>query len=262
MKKNHIYKCKKCNFKVNEKNKKCPICGGEMDIIEGESININPTLPDKITNENHKEIEMGYYCFKCRKTMKTKVCLDCNNVGSLYLETKDTRKIIKRIDHLTDEFDEDEMKVILNELTDQEKVYIYYNYESAHRFFYKKDKNKAIACIIFAFIFYFVFLDITFNMNEKNYIFVSYIFNMLANTMSITLISLGVWYLLDATNVEFMKIPIKVAVVTIVPNMIQLAFCIAKDFNISYMLISGFVALGISIIMNIIYIIWELKHEK
>ena len=139
---------------------------------------------------------------------------------------------------------------------------IYHNYESAHRFFYKKDINKSIVCFIFAFIFYFVFLDMTFNMNENNYLFVSYLFNMISNTMGISLLSLGVWYLLDASNVEFMKIPIKVVIISLIPNLIQLAFCIAKDSNIKLMLISGFIALVISAILNIIYIIWELKHEK
>ena len=99
-------------------------------------------------------------------------------------------------------------------------------------------------------------------MNENNYLFVSYIFNMLSNTVGITLLSLGVWYLLDASNVEFMKIPVKVAIVSLIPNVIQLAFCIAKDCSIKTMLISGFIALIISAIINIIYIIWELKHEK
>ena len=156
MKKNYIYKCVYCDFKVNEKNKKCPICNKKMEKIEAEAIDINPTLPNTITNEHHKKIEMGYYCFKCRKKMKTKVCLNCNNVGSLYLETEETRAIIKRINHLTEHFDENEMKDITSELTDQEKVYIYHNYESAHRFFYKKDINKSIVCFIFAFISSFV----------------------------------------------------------------------------------------------------------
>lgn len=262
MKKNYIYECIHCKFKTNEKNKKCPICNNEMEKKEGKEININPTLPNTITNDNHEKIEMGYYCFKCRKKMKTKVCLDCNNVGSLYIETNENRAIVKRIDHLTEHFDEEEMKNILNELTDQEKTYIYHNYESAHRFFYKKDINKSIVCFIFAFIFYFVFLDMTFNMNENNYLFVSYLFNMISNTMGISLLSLGVWYLLDASNVEFMKIPIKVVIISLIPNLIQLAFCIAKDSNIKLMLISGFIALVISAILNIIYIIWELKHEK
>ena len=39
------------------------------------------------------------------------------------------------------------MQCILTELTEQEKVYIYHNYESAHRFFYKKDINKYIEVI-------------------------------------------------------------------------------------------------------------------
>jgi len=262
MKKNYIYRCIHCDFKTNEKNKTCPICNNEMKKEEGKIININPSLPDKITNEHHKNIEMGYYCFKCRKKMKTKVCLDCNNVGSLYLETNENRIIIKRINKLTAHYNEQEMDTILKELTDQEKVYIYHNYESAHRFFYKKDINKSIVCFLFALIFYFVFLDITFNMNEQGYMFVGYIFNAIANFMLTTLASLGVWYLIDATNVEFMKLPIKVGLITIIPNLVQLAVCIAKEFNISKTLISGFITVGVSIILNCIFIIWELRHEK
>lgn len=262
MKKNYIYECINCHFKTNEKNKKCPICNSEMVKKEGKEITINPTLPEKITNEHHNHIEMGYYCFKCHKKMKTKVCQDCNNVGSLYIETEQNRAVIKRINHLTEEFSEDEMKDIVNELTDQEKTYIYHNYESAHRFFYKKDINKSIVCILFSLIFYFVFLDIAFNMSEQEFIFVSYLFNTIANSMVIVLLFLGIWYLIDASNVEFIKIPIKVAIITIIPNLIQLALCIAKDFTVSSMLISGFIAMGVSIIINIIYLIWELKHEK
>ena len=52
--------------------------------------------------------------------------------------------------------------------------------------------------MIFAIIFYVVFLDIAFNMSEKSYLFVSYIFNMIANTVSIVLLALSVWYLFDA----------------------------------------------------------------
>lgn len=262
MKKNHICKCNNCGFKTKEKNKKCPICDKDMDIIEGTVEEINPTLPEKISNEHHNDIEMGYYCFKCRKKIKTKVCIDCNNVGSLYLETNNNMQIIKRVNKLTDVYNENEMNTITKELNDQDKTYIYHNYESAYRFFYKKDVNKSIVCIIFAIIFYVVFLDIAFNMSEKSYLFVSYIFNMIANTMSIVLLSLGVWYLFDATNVDFLKIPIKVALLTLIPNIIQLVICLIADLNMKYMLISGFIAMFITIIINVIYIIWGKTHEK
>lgn len=262
MKKNHICKCNNCGFKTKEKNKKCPICDKDMDIIEGTVEEINPTLPEKISNEHHNDVEMGYYCFKCRKKIKTKVCIDCNNVGSLYLETNNNMQIIKRVNKLTDVYNENEMNTITKELNDQDKTYIYHNYESAYRFFYKKDVNKSIVCIIFAIIFYVVFLDIAFNMSEKSYLFVSYIFNMIANTMSIVLLSLGVWYLFDATNVDFLKIPIKVALLTLIPNIIQLVICLIADLNMKYMLISGFIAMFITIIINVIYIIWGKTHEK
>lgn len=262
MKKGYICKCTSCGFKTSEKNKKCPICNESMEIIQDELNNYNPTLPEKIDNSNHQNIEMGYYCFKCRKEIKTKVCLDCNNVASLYVKNNNKRAVIKRINHLTDVFDKNEMQNILQELTEQEKVYIYHNYESAYRFFYKKDKTKAIVCLIFAFIFYAVFLDMAFNMNEQTYIFMSYIFNCIANTMLIILLSLSIWYLIDASNVEFMKIPVKVGIISFIPNLIQLAFCIAKGFDITWTLISGLIAFVVSVLLNIGYIFWEIKHEK
>lgn len=262
MKKGYICKCDKCGFKTKEKNKTCPICNTQMQVLEDKVLDLNPTLPEKIVNDNHKDIEMGYYCFKCRKKMKTKVCLDCNNVGSLYLEYNDKKAIIKRVNRLTDVFDNQEMDVILNELTDQEKVYIYHNYESSYRFFYKKDKNKSLVCFIFAIIFYLVLLDMTFNMKEQDIIFMSYVFNAIGNWFLLTLSTLGIWYLIDASNVEFMKIPVKVGVISLIPNLIQLAICLAKGLDMKMMLITGFIALFIGIICDVIYTIWELKHEK
>lgn len=247
--------CLKCHFKTKEKNKKCPICNNVMQQKEGKLEHINPTLPEKLTNEHHKNVKMGYYCFKCRKDMKTKVCLDCNNVGSMYIEYNNKKAIIKRIKHLNEVFNEQEIDDINNDLTIQEKTYIYHNYENAYQFFYKKDSNKAVACFIFAIVFYLIFLDITFNMNEQTYIFVSYIFNMIANTMFLILVFLGIWYLIDASNVEFLKIPTKIGLFSLIPNIIQLAYCIVKDVDIKYTLISGFIAIIIGIIINIIYIL-------
>lgn len=260
--KNKYYECERCHFKVKEKNKKCPICNNNMMKKDGEIEHINPTLPEKIENSHHKEVEMGYYCYKCRKKMKTKVCLDCNNVGSLYLQYNNKRAIIKRIKHLNEMFTEKEIDIINNDITVQEKTYIYHNYESAYRFFYKKDSTKAIVCFIFTIIFYVVLLDMTFNMNENTYIFMSYIFNMVGNTLSLILIYLGIWYLVDASNVEFANIPTKLGIVSIIPNAIQLAYCIAKGVDIKTMLISGLIAFVVGIIFNTIYTIWELKHEK
>ena len=142
MKKNHICKCVKCGFETKEKNKLCPICNNLMEIIPGNITEYNPTLPDKIDNTNHNQVEMGYYCFKCRSKKKTKVCIDCNNVCSLYVEVNQKRAIINRVKHLTDIFNEKEIDIICNELTDQEKVYIYHHYESAYRFFYKNQERS------------------------------------------------------------------------------------------------------------------------
>ncbi len=262
MKKNHICKCSNCGFETKEKNRLCPICNASMEIIPGNVVELNPTLPNKIDNSKHKNIEMGYYCFKCRSKKKTKVCIDCNNVCSLYLEVNGKRATINRIKHLTEVFDEKEMDSIINELSEQEKVYIYHNYESAYRFFYKKDVTKSLACFIFAFIFYYVLLDITFNMNDSEFVFMSYFFNALGNWIFLVLAILGIWYLLDATNVEFKNIPVKVAIVIGIPNLIQFGYALALDCNMKEMLISGFITMFITICIYILYFLWEQKHEK
>ena len=262
MKKGYICICEKCGFKTNEKNKKCPICNSLMVESQESGNNLNPTLPEKIDVSKHENIKMGYYCFKCRKKMQTRVCIDCNNVGSLYLEYNNKTAIIKRISHLTDVFNDEEMSVILNELTEQEKVYIYHNYETAYRFFYKKDKNKAIACFIFALIFYFVLLDMTFNMNESSFIFMSYLFNAIGNGMFLILTILGIWYLFDATNVEFKRLPSKVGIIVGIPMIIQFAIALAQGLDIKWTLISGFISMGIAIIIYLLYFLWEKIHEK
>lgn len=262
MKKGYVCKCSKCGFMTNEKNKVCPLCGKEMVEVEHEQIQVNPNLPDILDNNKDRDVKMGYYCFKHQTKMRTKVCINCNDVGSLYVEYNNKTAIIKRINSLTDKFTDEEIEVILQQLTEEEKMYIYYNYESAYRFFYKKDKPKAIVCFIFSFVFYFLFLDMVFNMNERNFDFVGYIFNMIGNILFVVLNILGVWYLCDATNVEFKKIPIKVGVCVLIPNLIQLAYTIIRDTKVMETLISGYVTMGVSVLVYVLYFLWEKKHEK
>lgn len=262
MKKNHICKCEKCGFKTKEKNKKCPICNSVMNEIVEEMEQLNPTLPEKFDNSHHEHVEIGYYCFKCRKTVLKKVCLDCNNVASLYIKVNDKIAIIKRIKHLTEYFNEQEMDIILNELTDQEKQYIYHNYESSYRFFYKKDNVKSVACIIFAIILFITFLDIAFSMNEREVPFMSYFFNAVANGMFLILILLSVWYHFDATSVEFNHIPMKTGIIIGIPMFIQFGVCMAIGYEMKQMLISGYISMGIALILYGLYFLWEKKHEK
>lgn len=262
MKKGYIYKCEKCGFEANEKNKLCPMCNNEMVKTKGENKNINPTLPKQLNPNTKRDVQLTYYCFKCRKEMKTKVCLHCNNVGSLILKYNGKVAVINRITHLTEVFTDEEINVIMNQLTEQEKYYIYHNYESAYRFFYKRDKMKSIACYIFAIILYIVFLDVTFSMVEKEYIFVSYFSNMIGNAIFAILCIIGVWYMFDATNVEFKKVPMKVGTVVTIPNLMQLAYVIVKGSEIKEILISGYIAIVASILIYVIYFLLERQYEK
>lgn len=262
MKKNYIYKCSHCGFETNEVNDKCPLCGHETKKIEHDKLEINPTLPKRLENNNSRKVKMTYYCFKCKKESLNNVCLDCNNVSSLMLEYNNKKAIIKRIDRLSDVYNEQEIDEILAELSNQEKNYIYYNYQNAYRFFYKKDKPKAITCFIFALIFYFLFLDIALNMNEKEIFFMTYFFNAIANFIIVVMGALGFWYLKDATVVEFEKVPAKLAITIGIPNIINLAYLIIKDCKIKETLISGWVTIIISIIVYIIYLLVDKHYEK
>ena len=262
MKKNFVYKCENCGFITKEKNEKCPICNEQMECIEGIDKNLNPTLPSNLSQYKHDYTEIGYYCYKCKNKKKTKVCIDCNTTNYLYIEHNNKIAIINRIKKLSDVYTKDELNVISKELTDQEKVYIYHNYEDSYRFFYKKDGPKAIACFVFALIFYFVLLDMTFNMNESEFVFMSYLFNSIGNWLLLTLSIIGIWYLFDATNVEFKKIPMSVGVIIGIPNVIQFTYALATNTDMNTMLISGFIAMFISLILYVIYIIMVRKHEK
>lgn len=262
MKKNYIYKCSHCGFETNEVNDKCPLCGNETKKIENDKLEINPTLPKRLENNDSRNVKMTYYCFKCKKESLNSVCLDCNNVSSLMLEYNNKKAIIKRIDRLSDVYNAQEIDEILKELSNQEKNYIYYNYQNAYRFFYKKDKQKAITCFIFAVIFYFLFLDMALNMNEKEIFFMTYFFNAIANFIIVVMGALGFWYLKDATVVEFEKIPAKLAIIIGIPNIINLAYLIIKDCKIKETLISGWVTIIISIIVYIIYLLVDKHYEK
>ena len=65
MKKNYIYKCSHCGFETNEVNDKCPLCGNETKKIEHDKLEINPTLPKRLENNDSRNVKMTYYCFKC-----------------------------------------------------------------------------------------------------------------------------------------------------------------------------------------------------
>lgn len=262
MKKSKIYKCTKCGFETKEKHKKCPLCYKEMVEQEGEVVDINPTLPEKFDNSGHEDVELYYHCFKCEKKKKTKVCMDCNNVGSMTLEYNGKKAVINRIKHLRDVFSSKEVEYILSKLSDQEKTYIYHNYESSYRFFYRKDKSKSVVCFIFSVFLYVTFLDLAFGMLEQESFFLGYFLNLAANCIFLILIILGFWYLFDATMVEFKKIPMKVGIFVLVPNLIQLLFVLMNESKMGEVLISGYITMFITALAYLLYIIWWKKHEK
>jgi hypothetical protein len=99
-------------------------------------------------------------------------------------------------------------------------------------------------------------------MFESEYNFMSYFFNALGNWLFTTLGIISIWYLFDATNVEFKKIPIKVGLIIGIPNIIQFGYSLAMNVNIKTMLISGYITILISIIIYIITLLMVKKNEK
>ncbi len=262
MKTKKISRCQYCHFETNEKNKICPLCSHIMDYVIGDEININPTLPEKIFLNESRNVQLGYYCFKCRKTSINKACMECNNVGSLYLLYDNKMAIINRIENLKEEFTNEEVDIILKQLTINEKHYLYHNFEGAYRFFYHKDKNKAVACFAFAAFFYYFCLDIMVNNIDGDYAFIAYIVNALGNVLLGSLIILGIWYFIDASNIEFKKKPAKVFISLAIAQSLQFIYAFIKLPSIKMELITGFIALAIGIVIYLILEIWEKKHEK
>lgn len=262
MKIKKISVCQHCHFKTNEKNKKCPLCKHPTDYIVGDEININPTLPEKLFVDINKDAQLEYYCFKCRKESINRVCMHCNNVCSLKFNYNNKNIIVNRVYNLQENFNDNELDVILKQLTDQEKHYLYHNFEGAYRFFYHRDNNKAIACFLFAIFFYYFCLNITAQNIEGNYTFIAYIINALGNVLLGSLIIIGIWYLIDASNVEFKQKPIKIFATLAIVQSIQFIYAFIKLPTMKMELITGFIALFVGIIVYLILEIREKKHEK
>ena len=99
-------------------------------------------------------------------------------------------------------------------------------------------------------------------MNESEFVFMSYLFNAIGNWLFLTLSIIGIWYLFDATNVEFKKVPVSVGIIIGIPNVIQFSYALASNINMNKMLISGYIAMFISLMIYIIYVIMVKKYEK
>lgn len=262
MKQKKIYICSSCGFETKEKNKTCPICGKEMKYEEKDFTECNPTLPKSFSNSEEKDVKLSYYCPTCRKESHQSICICCNTVCYLSIEYHKKKAIVPKIDHLSDVYNEDELKDMGYFLTQEEKNWIYHYYRGAHKFFYKRDKVKFGVFLFTALLMYFTCLEIFFYMQEKEYLFVGYFVNGLGNGLFLLFLILGIWYLFDASIVEFKKIPTQVALFVMVPMVMQIFLCIFLNVTSRFMFISGYIFMLLTAFIYFIYVCWWKKHEK
>lgn len=247
-----IYICKKCKFKTREKNKLCPICKSEMKQEEG-TISYNPNLPNVLkdninTNDKKDAVKIYYYCPKENKKMKTRICLDCNNVGYLCIEYNEKQAYINRIDSLYDVYENDEVEVIANNLKEEEKYWLYHNFSSSYSFFYRRDKVKSIACILMGLIMFGLCFLLGADYIVKEMAFVSYIALGIGFGCLFVFTSLGIWYLIDASNVEYKGVQVPILIISLISMilfiitsiMFNLMFIGQLIFGLIYSLIASF----------------------
>lgn len=242
-------KCNSCGFIIKEKLKTCPLCHGEMkQTVELATYGSN--LPKAIAPREGK-VRISYICYKCRKKTTHHICLDCNLPNFLCVEYGAKRAIIQRIEDLSDVFTEDEVKEILQELSMEEKSWIYYNLMGHMRFFYRKDKTKAAALFFIGALMFYVCLTIALDIQDKM-LFVSYFINALGNGVLGTFLVIGLWYLMDASSVEYKKIAAPIAIVHGFLAVLQAGLSIVFEFNVVKMLISGGITLALAILMSFV----------
>ncbi len=244
-----ISECSKCNFKTKEKHSSCPLCNGKMNKIEGD-VTYNHNLPNRL-NKVDRNVKISYFCYKCRNESFNKVCLNCNVTSYLSLEYNNKRAVINRIDNLDEVFSEEEVYEILKELTDEEKYYIYHNFAISYKFFYQRDNAKAIILFFMAFLIYYVAFNVTLNYLETS-IIISYFANGFANGVFSIFTVLGIWYLLDASFVEYDNASPYVGITCGVIQIIYIGLALIYSINFKLTLILGFISIIISIILSFV----------
>jgi hypothetical protein len=248
--------CQHCGFKTTENNKICPLCKNQTDRVEGNIPQYNINLPKSMPTDE-RDVKIGYLCYKCRKVSKNQVCLQCNVVGQFCIEYNKKRANIKRIDSLDEVYNEEEITKILQQLTEEEKHWIYHNFESSYQFFYKRDTSKALVCLVMGLIMYFIGLSIARNYADGTLLIVSYFANAFGNGALSIFIVLSIWYLVDATNVEYKRVAGTVGIITGVVMVVYVAISMMLSFSFSKAIIYGFLAIVLSLLLNFVYFIIE-----
>ncbi len=254
--------CPICGFKMNGKYKKCPICDSQMNKIKERQFDENPNLPNNFIINDNREVKLGYYCYKCKKNIHQHVCLNCNTIGYMIIEYHNKRAILPRINHLNEVFTNEEVQEIALSLTQEEKCWISHQFMDSYRLFYKRDKVKFGVCLFTALLMYFTSMEIFFYFLEKEYLFVGYFVNGIGNTLFSLFFSMSIWYLFDASVVEYKKIPAQIAIFMSVPNIIQVFICMLMNWQVKGTLISGFIFILLELIIYFIYVMVGKKHEK
>lgn len=246
-----IYKCSKCNFVTIEDNKVCPLCSSLVNIIEEETKNYSYADPEYI-NQEKKDTEFSYYCYKCKNYSAKKVCMNCNIVGYLTISYKGKRYILNRISDLSEVYSKYEVDAILDDTSQHEKDYIYHNLDNNARFFYRVDKAKSsTAFFIGALLFILGFIISTSSFDKE--LIITYVANAFGNAMFSIFLFLGIWYLKNAYEVEEFKAPTFLGINALIIASIYVITATILRLTFVNGFLVGIIFLIINLVINYIY---------
>lgn len=245
------YVCQKCGFITKENHKTCPLCAGTMEKTESEiNHNFNYALPRRFT-EDDRNVRFGFYCYKCKKISPNEVCLHCNIKSYLALTFNDKTVVLNYLDSLSEEFSDEEITEILRELSFEEKNYIYHNLAISYKLLYRRDKAKAIVCILMALVMMYLGLEVAFNNQDKAII--SYFAFAFGSGCFVLFLLLGITYFYDAAIVEYSHFAKIVGIITVVIELIYIVTAVAIAFSFQQTVLFGVVALMLALIINFSY---------
>ena len=254
------YQCSQCHFTTKEPNKQCPLCYEKIQEIDQEEITYHVTLPDFIENY-HTDIYMGYFCLKCRKRVRNRVCLECNNLSALTLVYNNKRFVVHQNQSLYDDFTKDEVNEIIGLLSDEEKHLIYHHFAHSDRFFYRRDSMKMAVSIFTGVLMYVLSLMITVGDSETETVFISYFSNAFGNGIFLFFVFLGIWYWFKPSEVEKTQLPLETAICVGVFSILFLLLAIINGFDFQQVIQYGFLFLPITALGYAAYVfLWRRKR--
>ncbi len=258
MKKNKdlIYKCEECGFVTNENNKVCVLCGKKtINVNQKKRLYFN-SLPPFL--EQKQDTCLVYYCKRCNEVEKTKVCLLNNTINSLALRYQKRLILLETIKHLNEVFTNEEIKDILNKLSDEEKDLIYLNYQASYRYFYKQDKTKASIMFFLSALMSYLAFSLADYYQDKETVIISYFALGFSIATLFILACLGFEYMWRAYKVEYEKLAKKIVIIASSSAVLYILLMIY--FDLGFILAVRYALISL-VIMTMIYMINSLEKK-